>query len=153
MISPPLGPEPWVDHWYERHTNAACFVLHLVGIPPTLLGALLIPIYLFRLSIPIFLFALVSFVGGYLTQFLGHVFERTDPGEIIYFKRKLGLSYVEFATGPGGLRRDRPSEAGVYSLHGGREEPSYGRPVDEAGRPGPHTDRTTHHLAVSDLSP
>jgi len=24
------------------------------------------------------------------------VFEGTDPGEIIYFKRKLGWSYVEF---------------------------------------------------------
>ena len=40
--------------------------------------------------------ALALFVGGYVLQFAGHVLEGTDPGEIIYFKRKLGLPYVEF---------------------------------------------------------
>ena len=44
----------------------------------------------------VFLLALALFVGGYLLQFAGHLLEGTDPGEIIYFKRKLGLSYVEF---------------------------------------------------------
>ena len=86
-----------VEYWYERHRGPVSFVLHLMGIPPTLLGFLLIPIYVFQLSIPIFLFALALFVGGYLMQFLGHVLEGSDPGEIIYFKRKLGLNYVEFA--------------------------------------------------------
>jgi len=38
----------------------------------------------------------VLFLGGYLLQFAGHALEGTDPGEIIYFKRKLGLPYVEF---------------------------------------------------------
>jgi hypothetical protein len=106
MICPPLSPEPLVLHWYERHRNPTCFLLHLIGIPPTLIGVLLIPIYLYQLSVPIFLLALVAFVGGYLVQFLGHAFERTDPGEIIYFKRKLGMSYVEFAP-------ERPSGEGV----------------------------------------
>jgi hypothetical protein len=141
MICPTPGPEPWVDHWYERHTNLVCFLLHLVGIPPTLLGALLIPVYLFQLSIPIFLFALVSFVGGYLIQFLGHIFERTDPGEIIYFKRKLGMSYVEFA----------PRIAGVLCTP--REARPDGCPVDEAGRRGPRSDRAAHQLAGSDVTP
>src|SRR4029077_11845321 len=112
-----------------------------VGIPPTLLGALLIPVYLFQLSIPIFLFALVSFVGGYLIQFLGHVFERTDPGELIYFKRKLGMSYVEFAPrnagGSGSPREARPDSC----------------PVDEADRRGPRSDRAAHHLTGTDVSP
>ena len=49
------------------------------------------PIYLCLLSLPIFLLALALFVGGYLLQFAGHLLEGTDPGEIIYFKRKLGL--------------------------------------------------------------
>jgi hypothetical protein len=68
----------------------------MIGIPPTLLGALFVPIYLSMLSWRLFLLALGLFVGGYLLQFAGHLLEGTDPGEIIYFKRKLGRSYVEF---------------------------------------------------------
>jgi hypothetical protein len=68
----------------------------MIGIPPTILGFLFIPIYLSLLSVPIFLLALALFVGGYIFQFAGHVLERTDPGEIIYFKRKLGMPFVEF---------------------------------------------------------
>ncbi len=97
MICPPLPPNPLVRNWIERHRNPMSFILHLVGIPPTILGVLLIPIYVFLVSVPIFLFALGLFVGGYALQFLGHALEGTDPGEIIYFKKKWGRSYVEFA--------------------------------------------------------
>jgi len=96
MIDPPLPPHPLVQHWLERHPNPASFILHMIGIPPTILGVLLVPVYLCLLSLPVFLVALALFVGGYLLQFAGHVIEGTDPGEIIYFKRKLGLPYVEF---------------------------------------------------------
>jgi hypothetical protein len=68
----------------------------MIGIPPTILGFMFIPIYLCLLSVPIFLLALALFIGGYVLQFTGHLLEGTDPGEIIYFKRKLGLPYVEF---------------------------------------------------------
>ena len=105
MVYPPLPQSPLVENWTARHRHPVSFVLHVVGIPPTLLGVLLIPVYLIGTSIPTFLFALAAFVGGYALQFLGHVFERTDPGEIIYFKKKLGWSYVEFA--PGRPRADR----------------------------------------------
>jgi hypothetical protein len=60
------------------------------------------------LSWRIFVLALALFVGGYLLQFAGHLLEGTDPGEIIYFKRKLGLPYVEFPQAP----RRRRSAAG-----------------------------------------
>jgi len=96
MIDPPLPPHPLVQHWLERHRNPASFILHMIGIPPTILGFLFIPIYLCLLSVPIFLLALGLFVGGYILQFAGHLLEGTDPGEIIYFKRRLGLPYVEF---------------------------------------------------------
>jgi hypothetical protein len=69
----------------------------MLGIPPTIIGVLLMPIYVVLMSVSLFIFALVLFVGGYLVQFLGHALEGTDPGEIIYFKRKLGLKYVEVA--------------------------------------------------------
>jgi len=69
----------------------------MLGIPPTILGVLLIPLYVPLFSLSLFLLALALFVGGYLVQFLGHAFEGTDPGEIILLKRKLGLSYVDIA--------------------------------------------------------
>jgi hypothetical protein len=104
MICPPLPPSKLVVNWIERHRNPVSFVLHMIGIPPTILGVLLIPVYTYCLSLPIFLLALGLFVGGYAIQFLGHALEGTDPGEIIFFKRKLGLSYVDIAP-PRGSRR------------------------------------------------
>ncbi len=96
MIEPSLPPDPRVRHWLLRHPNPTSFILHMIGIPPTFLGALFVPIYLCRLSWPLFLLALGLFAGGYLLQFAGHYLEGTDPGEVIYFKRKLGRPYVEF---------------------------------------------------------
>jgi uncharacterized membrane protein YGL010W len=99
MIEPPMTPDPLVQHWLKRHRSPISFVMHIIGIPPTILGVLFVSIYVTLLSIPIFLVALALFVGGYALQFAGHVLEGTDPGEIIYFKRKLGLPYVEFPPG------------------------------------------------------
>ncbi|MHB1561811.1 MAG: Mpo1-like protein [Isosphaeraceae bacterium] len=96
MIEPSLPPDPRVHRWLLRHPNPRSFILHMIGIPPTFLGALFVPIYLCRLSWPLFLLALGLFVGGYLLQFAGHYLEGTDPGEVVYFKRKLGRPYVEF---------------------------------------------------------
>ena len=54
-------------------------------------------IYLTLLSFPIFLLSLTLFAGGYGLQFLGHLLEGTDPGEIILLKKRLGWRYVEIA--------------------------------------------------------
>jgi hypothetical protein len=96
MLEPPLTPDPRVQRWLLRHPNPTSFILHIIGIPPTFLGVLFVPIYLTLLSVPLFLLALALFLGGFAVQFAGHLLEGTDPGEIIYFKRKLGLPYVEF---------------------------------------------------------
>jgi hypothetical protein len=96
MLEPPLAPDPRVQRWLQRHLNPTSFVLHIIGIPPTFLGVLFVPIYVTLLSLPLFYVALALFLGGFLIQFAGHLLEGTDPGEIIYFKRKLGLPYVEF---------------------------------------------------------
>ena len=101
MICPPMLPDRNVQGWIARHRGPASFVLHMLGIPPTIIGVLLMPIYVVLLSVPLFLFALALFVGGYLIQFLGHALEGSDPGEVIFFKRKLGLPYVEIAPSRG----------------------------------------------------
>ena len=66
-----------------------------MGIPLTLAGILLAPVFVALISLPLFLFSLGLFVTGYLVQFLGHVFDRTEPGEIAqlrrWLRRKSGL--------------------------------------------------------------
>lgn len=71
-----------VNNWIERHRDPRSFMLHLLGIPCTILGVLLLPIYVMQMSGPIFLFALGLFLGGFALQFLGHGLEGTEPGEI-----------------------------------------------------------------------
>lgn len=88
MLSPPRPPAPIVEDWYQRHRQPVNFLLHLVGIPPTILGFLLIPVWLSMASVPLFLFALSLFVGGYLLQFLGHVCDGSEPGELAYLRRR-----------------------------------------------------------------
>jgi hypothetical protein len=105
MIEPPLAPDPRVQRWLQRHPNPMSFLLHMIGIPPTFLGALFVPIYLCLMAWNLFLVALALFVGGYALQFAGHLLEGTDPGEIIYFKRKLGMAYVEFPRPRGARHR------------------------------------------------
>ncbi len=89
MICPPLTTAPLVINWLERHRNPVSFTLHILGIPPTIIGVLMVPIYVMMLSAPIFLLSAGLFLGGYLIQFLGHALEGTEPGEIAYLRRKI----------------------------------------------------------------
>ncbi len=82
MIDSPQPPSPMVNDWMERHRNRASFALHLAGIPLTIIGTLLLPIYVLTASIPLFFFALVLFLGGFGLQFLGHACDGTEPGEV-----------------------------------------------------------------------
>src|SRR5262245_12035750 len=75
MLQPPLSRAPIVEDWLQRHRHPGSFVLHILGIPPTLIGALMVPIAVAALSWPVFLFSLSLFVAGYLLQFLGHALE------------------------------------------------------------------------------
>ena len=99
MLCPPQAPSPLIEHWLERHRGVTSFALHMVGIPLTVLGALMLPISLPAASWAIAGLSLGLFILGFLLQFLGHFLEGTDPGEIIALKRRLGLPYVEFPTG------------------------------------------------------
>jgi uncharacterized membrane protein YGL010W len=82
MIYTPQPPSPLVNNWVERHRDPKSFLLHLIGIPCTILGVLLLPIYSILLSIPVFVLALILFLGGFAVQFLGHALEGSEPGEI-----------------------------------------------------------------------
>jgi uncharacterized membrane protein YGL010W len=87
MLCPPHTPAPVVEDWLERHRHVGSFLLHMIGIPPTLVGVLLVPVCIALVSVPIFLFSLALFFGGYAIQFLGHALEGSEPGEITHLRR------------------------------------------------------------------
>ena len=68
----------------------------MIGIPPTILGVLFVPIYLTLAVAADFLRGPGALRRRICPPIRWPLFEGTDPGEIIYFKRKLGLPYVEF---------------------------------------------------------
>jgi uncharacterized membrane protein YGL010W len=109
MIDTPLPPDPLVQYWLQRHRGPTTFLLHMIGIPPTILGVLFVSIYLSLFSLAIFFLALTLFIGGFILQFAGHLLEGTDPGEVIYLKRKLGMPYVEFPPAQAMRRADPAS--------------------------------------------
>ena len=87
----------WLTNWLERHQHPLSFWLHMVGIPLTLLA---LPLAGYQLAIwrwdlwwrPVGLIA-----AGYALQWLGHVIEGNDMGEVILIKRWLGKPYVAVA--------------------------------------------------------
>lgn len=110
MLCPPHPPAPVVENWLERHRHPVSFLLHMIGIPMTIIGALLIPIILGLASLPIFLLSAALFVAGYLIQFLGHVVDRTEPGEITHLKR-----FVQERFGPRERRDSHPAGVGSHA--------------------------------------
>jgi uncharacterized membrane protein YGL010W len=123
MVYPPQQPSPLIAHWLERHRHPLSFLFHMIGIPPTILGVLLFSVYVGLISAPVMALSLALFFGGYLLQFAGHVLEGTDPGEVIFFKRKLGLPYVEFP----------PARGAVASTAQAGREHGAGKPAAAAG--------------------
>jgi len=82
MLYSPQPPAPLVQDWMERHRDPRSFVLHLIGIPCTILGVLMMPIYTIQMSLPLLGLALLLFLGGFGVQFLGHAIDGSEPGEI-----------------------------------------------------------------------
>jgi uncharacterized membrane protein YGL010W len=78
-------------NWLVRHQNNWNFLLHMFGIPMSLLVA---PILAAQGVYPP---AIGCFVGGYLLQWIGHRIEGNDVGELIPIKRLLGLPTVAIA--------------------------------------------------------
>jgi len=87
MMCPPLSEDPVVRDWIARHRSPLNLVLHVVGIPMTIFGAVQVPIYVTLLSVPTFLLALTMFLGGFGVQFLGHALDGTEPGEWTLLKK------------------------------------------------------------------
>ena len=77
----------WLSNWLERHQRPFNRAIHAVGVPLTLAGVVL----LFVLP---WYWGVGAFVAGYLLQWIGHLVEGNDMGELIPIKRALGLPYL-----------------------------------------------------------
>lgn len=93
MLCPPHTNDPVVMNWLQRHRGPVNFVIHILGIPPTILGVLLVPVYVMQLSLPVFLLSFALFFGGFAIQFLGHALEGSEPGEITLLRKWLSRKY------------------------------------------------------------
>lgn len=114
MLCPPLTTPKIVIDWIERHRHPASFALHVLGIPPTLLGALTLPVPLFTFSGRVLLFSLGMFAGGYGLQILGHLIEGSVPGEITALR-----AWVKRRGSAAASALQPNSDAGVRVEHAG----------------------------------
>lgn len=87
----------WLTNWLERHQTRLSFALHLVGIPLTILALILAGVQLAEWRWDLWWRPVLLLAAGYALQFIGHVHEGNDMGEVILVKRWLGRPYVAVA--------------------------------------------------------
>ena len=83
----------WLEKWLERHQSRLSLALHLIGIPAVAAALLLGLIQLLQWRWDLWWRPAGLFVAGYALQFLGHLREGNDMGEVILIKRMLGRPY------------------------------------------------------------
>src|SRR5882757_5233402 len=96
-------------NWRERHQDPFNFWIHLLGIPMSVLGVIL----LFVLPWEQWYVGVGLFVLGYVLQYVGHCVEGNDLGEWAGIKRLLGLPYVGIAPRWADRNGKQPGEPGA----------------------------------------
>lgn len=76
--------------WRDRHQHPFNFAIHLVGIPLAFAGLGLFVVAPWE-------WAAAALVGGYVLQWVGHLVEGNDVGELIPLKKLVGLRTVSVA--------------------------------------------------------
>ena len=71
-----------IRKWFGRHRNRTNLILHLAGVPATIVAVLLAVRGRWVLGAGLFL-------GGYALQFLGHIVEGNRSGEELVARRLL----------------------------------------------------------------
>jgi uncharacterized membrane protein YGL010W len=82
------------ENWKKRHQNKTSFVLHMIGIPMTILAIPSLIIAIVTGPDAWYWAALLLVIVGYLLQFIGHAIEGNDAGEMILLKKMLGKPYI-----------------------------------------------------------
>ena len=94
----------WLENWMQRHQNPLSLCLHAVGIPLTVWSIVLGVLQLLDWRWDLWWRPAALLFAGYLLQWIGHVVEGNDMGEVILVKRALGRPYV--AVSPRYARRE-----------------------------------------------
>lgn len=87
--------------WRERHRHPVSFALHAVAIPMLVLAVILIVVQLIDGAWELWWRPVLLIVVSYLLQWIGHVVEGNDMGEVILIKKLLGRPYVAIASKEG----------------------------------------------------
>jgi len=84
----------WLANWRERHRHPVSLALHIVGIPLTIAAVVLAAVQLAQWRWDLWWRPAGLLAVGYLLQWVGHLIEGNDMGELIVVKRWLGRPYV-----------------------------------------------------------
>ncbi|HOB75930.1 MAG TPA: DUF962 domain-containing protein [Phycisphaerae bacterium] len=84
----------WLSNWLARHRHPVSLALHILGIPLTILAVILAVLQLAEWRWDLWYRPVALLAVGYLLQWIGHVIEGNDMGEIILFKKWLGRPYT-----------------------------------------------------------
>jgi hypothetical protein len=83
----------WLQNWLERHQDPVSRWLHYVGIPLTILALIVAAVQLSQWRWDLWWRPVLLLFSGYLLQYVGHVREGNDMGEVILVKKLLGRPY------------------------------------------------------------
>ncbi|MHC5108814.1 MAG: Mpo1-like protein [Planctomycetota bacterium] len=83
-----------IANWKERHQHPASFVLHMIGIPMIPLAGVVAVIQLVDGAWSLWWRPVLLLVVSYVLQWIGHVIEGNDMGEVILIKKMLGKPFV-----------------------------------------------------------
>jgi hypothetical protein len=84
----------WLTNWLERHQHPVSRALHALGIPLTIAAVVLTVVQLAGWRWDLWYRPVVLLTVGYLLQWIGHILEGNDMGEVILVKKLLGRPYV-----------------------------------------------------------
>jgi len=87
----------WLRNWLDRHQHPVSLALHLIGIPMTIACIPLAIVQLSRDQWDLWWRPVALLAGGYLLQWIGHLVEGNDMGEVILIKKRLGKPYTAVA--------------------------------------------------------
>jgi hypothetical protein len=82
----------WWNHYLSRHQHPASRILHLIGVPMTIAAAVLAMLAIEGSTQNVWV-ALILVLVGFLLQWIGHLIEGNDMGELILIKKWMGLPY------------------------------------------------------------
>lgn len=99
----------WLINWLERHQDATSFWLHMIGIPLTIAALVLAGVQLAAWRWDLWWRPTALLLVGYLLQWIGHLIEGNDMGEVVLIKRALGWPYI--AVSPRFVRSDEKTSA------------------------------------------